>query len=381
MSLKIMSRKIDPLAAEARMISAGLQPLEPYKSAISDWKCKCVTCKNEVISRYNRVQQGSGCPICAYKAGGIKIRLSEEKALKKLSEYNLEALEPYEKSDINWKCRCLLCSEIVFPKLKNLQHGDGGCYSCGMKKAGQKNTLTQGEAILIVSTAGFEPLEPYKNALSKWKLRHKICNSIVYTNLNSIHGKSVDRLGCAVCAGKQVQKGLNDLVTTHPQISLEATGWDPTEVTAGSNKKKTWECENGHKWKAAIADRTGKHKSGCPTCATGGFDPNSKAYFYLLDHPHWMMLQIGISNDIKRRLSEHQKNGWKVIEIRGPMDGQLTQEIESAVLKMLKAKGADLSNKEVAGKFDGYSEAWSKSTFPVKSIRELMQLTEEFEGN
>jgi len=31
--------------------------------------------------------------------------------------------------------------------------------------------------------------------------------------------------------------------------------------------------------------------------------------------------------------------------------------------------------------FDGYSEAWSKSTFEVSSIKELMRLTEEFEGN
>ena len=46
---------------------------------------------------------------------------------------------------------------------------------------------------------------------------------------------------------------------------------------------------------------------------------------------------------------------------------------------MLKAKGADLSNSKIAGKFDGYSEAWSKSTFDVKTIRELMKFTEEFE--
>ena len=46
---------------------------------------------------------------------------------------------------------------------------------------------------------------------------------------------------------------------------------------------------------------------------------------------------------------------------------------------MLKAKGADLSNYKIAGKFDGYSEAWSKSTLKVKSIKELVQLTEEFE--
>lgn len=43
------------------------------------------------------------------------------------------------------------------------------------------------------------------------------------------------------------------------------------------------------------------------------------------------------------------------------------------------ATGADLLNETIAGKFDGYSEAWSKSTFEVKSIKELMQLTEEYE--
>ena len=48
---------------------------------------------------------------------------------------------------------------------------------------------------------------------------------------------------------------------------------------------------------------------------------------------------------------------------------------------MLKASGADLSNANVAGKFDGYSEAWSKETFQVKSIKELMSLTERFEGH
>jgi hypothetical protein len=66
--------------------------------------------------------------------------------------------------------------------------------------------------------------------------------------------------------------------------------------------------------------------------------------------------------------------------MRGPMDGHLTQQWETAILRMLKAKGADLSNAKIAGKFDGYSEAWSKSTFEVKSIKELMRMTEEFES-
>ena len=92
------------------------------------------------------------------------------------------------------------------------------------------------------------------------------------------------------------------------------------------------------------------------------------------------MMQIGITNDPERRLREHNKSGWELLELRGPMDGHLTQQWETAILRMLKAKGADLSNSKIAGKFDGYSEAWSKSTFEAKSIKELMRLTEEFEA-
>jgi hypothetical protein len=92
------------------------------------------------------------------------------------------------------------------------------------------------------------------------------------------------------------------------------------------------------------------------------------------------MYQIGITNFPDQRLAQHKKKGWAPLEIRGPMDGHLTQQWETAILRMLKAKGADLSNDKIAGKFDGYSEAWSKSTFEVKSIKKLMRLTEEFEG-
>jgi hypothetical protein len=437
-----MAKRISSEEAEAKMLSVGLQPLEPYVNAISKWRCKCLICNNQVISTYNRVQQGAACSICAYKAGGEKIRLSEEEAQEKLKKYNLEALEPYLKSDTPWRCRCLLCNQIVFPKLKNLQQGDGGCYSCGMKKAGLKNSMSQEDALNVIHDAGFEALEPYKNALSKWKLRHKACGAIVYPKLNSI--KNNDAGGCAVCSGHQVEVGFNDLRTTNPTLSLEAFGWDPSKVTQGSNQKKEWICQLKHHWLAKVSDRATKESGcpyctgkrvlvgfndlltvypqvgvqaldwdpttvtagsvkklkwrcddghiwnatvlgrtqgyGCPTCASSGFDPNKDSYLYFLSHPNWQMYQIGITNYAGQRIKSHEKLGWEVIEIRGPMDGLVVREWETAILRMLKAKGADLSNSKIAGKFDGYSEAWSKSTFEVKSIKELMRLTEEYEG-
>jgi hypothetical protein len=184
---------------------------------------------------------------------------------------------------------------------------------------------------------------------------------------------------CPYCSGHQVLIGFNDLLTTNSEIAASAEGWDPRTVTAFSNSKRKWKCESGHIWTTTVSTRSGG--SGCPSCARFGFDPNQDGFLYFLSHPNWQMNQVGITNFPDKRLQSHRKLGWEVIELRGPMDGHLTQQLETAILRMLKARGADLSNGKIAGKFDGYSEAWSKSTFEVKSIKELMRLTEEFEKN
>jgi hypothetical protein len=205
----------------------------------------------------------------------------------------------------------------------------------------------------------------------KWicQLSHKWTASI---------NSRVNGSGCPICSGKYVLTGFNDLFTTHPQLAKEAHEWNPMNFSKGSDKKVAWKCEEGHIWVRTISGRVSG--TSCPTCAISGFDPNSEAWLYFLNHSQWEMLQIGITNVPDQRLNSHRKLGWEVLEMRGPMDGHLARQWESAILRMLKAKGADLSNEKIAGKFDGYSEAWSKSTFEIKTISELMQLTDEWEN-
>jgi hypothetical protein len=186
--------------------------------------------------------------------------------------------------------------------------------------------------------------------------------------------------GCPVCAGLKVIVGINDLLTTHPQIASEAIDWDPTKVIAGTPRKYKWLCPDGHQYLASVNKRT-ERGQGCAICQKYGFNPGKDAFIYFLNQPIWEMFQIGITNNIDERLSRHKNLDWEVLELRGPMDGHLARQWETAILRMLKAKGADLSNEKIAGKFDGYSEAWTKATFPVESIKELMRLTDEFEEN
>ena len=51
----------------------------------------------------------------------------------------------------------------------------------------------------VMLAANLEPLEPYSNALAKWKCRCKICGSVVYPKYNTIYsGKG----GCRPCGNK-----------------------------------------------------------------------------------------------------------------------------------------------------------------------------------
>jgi len=367
-----MSKKNDLTVVRDVMLKAGLEPLEPYQNALAKWKCKCLGCGEIVYPKYNQIQQGvGGCNRCGTKRGSNKIKKDSELAIQIMKDADLEPLENYVNSKTKWKCRCLSCGDIVYPKLNGIQSGEGGCYKCGMKTAGVSNTLDSDQAIQRVKAAGFTPLEPYTNALTKWKMRHNVCNSVVYPKLNSISNNSSKTPGCAVCAGKQVEVGLNDLQTTHPAISTEALGWDPTTVTAGSNLKKLWRCGEGHEWKAPVAERTSGH--GCPSCAKSGFDPNKDGWLYFLSHPDWEMLQIGITNVPDERLSTHRRLGWEVLELRGPMDGDLARQWETDILGMLRRKNAVVGSTEIAGKFTGYTESWMKHSFPVRGLKELME--------
>lgn len=79
--------------------------------------------------------------------------------------------------------------------------------------------------------------------------------------------------GCPYCVNKKVLVGFNDLASIEPKIAAE---WHPTlngaltpeKVTAGSNRKVSWLCPEGHVWRTAISNRTNaKKRTGCPVCA------------------------------------------------------------------------------------------------------------------
>lgn len=99
-----------------------------------------------------------------------------------------------------------------------------------------------------------------------------VCSALSHSWKGTI-GNRVKGAGCAVCEGREVLAGFNDLSTTHPFI---ASQWSTKntisllESGSGSSLTAQWECDKGHEWEAQISART-RYSSGCPYCSVRKF--------------------------------------------------------------------------------------------------------------
>lgn len=87
----------------------------------------------------------------------------------------------------------------------------------------------------------------------------------------SVIGNRQKGQGCPFCSGRSALKGYNDLQTVSSDLAKEWNhqkngSLNPSDVTAGSNKKVWWKCSKGHEWQALICHRN--KGSGCPFCAS-----------------------------------------------------------------------------------------------------------------
>jgi predicted GIY-YIG superfamily endonuclease len=271
---------------------------------------------------------------------------------------------------LHWICQAGHKWEAAVERRVRQSHG---CPFCGNKKrfVGFNDLLTT-HPELAKEAYGWDPKTVMAGTNKKL---HWICQA-GHKWEATLKDRSQKKSGCPTCSNRSVLEGFNDLLTTHPELAKEACGWDPKTVVAGTNKKLYWICGEGHKWKASGNSRI-VNKSGCPSCAKTGFNPTEKGYLYFLLQPNWEIYQIGITNDFNERFKSHKKNGFELLELRGPMDGHTAQELETAILRFLKSQKADLSPEHIAGKFDGYSESWTMNSFKVNNLKELIDKARE----
>jgi hypothetical protein len=94
---------VSPAAAETEARAAGFDPLESYPGYKKQWRCRCVTCGNEVVPTLGGIRAGRGCRYCA---GQGPIRA--EDAVTQMRAAGMEPLEPYPGITQPWRCRTSL---------------------------------------------------------------------------------------------------------------------------------------------------------------------------------------------------------------------------------------------------------------------------------
>ncbi len=342
---------------------------------ILEWQCREGHIWN--ASPENRALKESGCPVCKNKLvqiGFNDLATTHPEIAREANGWDPKTVVAGSQKMREWKC---MAGHLWKSKVYSRVNGSG-CHIC------QNRTLQIGFNDLATThpeiareANGWDPKKYFagnNRDLLNWKchLGHEWV-----TSCNARTNREKDSK-CPVCSNRTIGTGFNDLATTHPDLAREASGWDPTEYFSGTAKKLSWKCLEGHIWKASPNSRTNPNlESGCPSCAKSGFDPNQNGYVYFLIQPQWEIYQIGITNVPENRLGRHKRNGFDLLELRGPMDGHTAREIESSLLRYLKSQKADLSPEHVVGKFDGYSESWTIDSFQINSLKELIDKASE----
>jgi very-short-patch-repair endonuclease len=241
---------------------------------------------------YNRTLNNSGCPICAGKAilvgyndlGTTHPIIAAELHPTKNGTLTAEDLTAGMNKKIWWEKEC---SSGIFHEWKATVNSrtlkNFSCTVCSNKTilVGH-NDLGTTHPIIAAE------LHPTKNGTLTEKdltagMRKKVwwekeCfPGLFHEWENTVKSRALINTRCAVCGGRTILVGYNDLGTTHPVIAAEL---HPTkngtltaeDLTAGTDKKIWWgkECSPGlfHEWKAVVNNRT-MNNSGCPHCSSG----------------------------------------------------------------------------------------------------------------
>lgn len=220
--------RTDPAVAATVMRSAGFEPVEDYPGSVAPWRCRCLICRNDVVTTYSAVKNGARCRFCAATAPNPVLVRRAEAAVSEMRAAGLEPLVDYPGAKKPWRCRCLICGIIGTPRLGGIRAGQGGCRQCGQRKAAEaarSRMLDPESAASEMRAAGLEPLELYPGSDKRWLCECGGCGRQVHARLTGVRtGK-----GCRFCASHGI-----DLTGPAMLYLIKHEAWGALKIGIGA---------------------------------------------------------------------------------------------------------------------------------------------------
>ena len=346
----------------------GLKPLEPYPGQNrGKWKCIHLACGEIIYPMFGTIRRGySGCRKCSDKNTGLKSRVSEKEAIKKMINAKLQPLEPYVNSHTKWKCKCLICETICYPLYATIVQRGTACKTCGTARRGIKRRTSEDKAINTMLKANLEPLESYTNTKTKWKCRCQICQRIVYPTLGDIvNGDG----GCGYCSRTRVDvEEAIDLMLNSQLKPLEPY----------KNSKAKWKCQclKCGKIVNPSYEVILQGQGGCRYCAVRGIQMNVPSYLYLITHSGLNAHKVGMGNHKKYadRLTKFKEKGWETYRVWNTKTGADAIDMEAKIFDIIrnKLKIPVYLSKDDMPETDGHTETMDADLISLIELEKII---------
>ena len=315
--------KLPERSAIKVMTNSSMKPLEPYKNMNTKWKSLCLICNNIGYPTLAQIKSGKGgCRPCGYKSGSSKTRKKESIAKEVMIASNVQPLEPYRNSNSKWKCRCLICSKTVYPRLSSIIQGQGGCEYCSGKK------VDIDEAYNVFVSAGVKPLTPYVRSNQRWKSECLKCKRIVYPTYSNIKG---GKGACGYCSQRIVNPKDAEKIMKKAFLS-------PIDPYPGTNKRWKCQCLKCKKTVYPTYSHVKNGHTGCIYCAPAGLDLRKASYLYLITNQNLNAHKVGIGNIRLHndRVKQFNKKGWVTYQTWNVESGKMALVMEKEVFRILR---------------------------------------------
>lgn len=228
----------------------------------------------------NRIANKSGCPYCDKKmviVGVNDLATTHSEIAKMLVDSSL-ATKISSGSNKRAMFRCGICDMEFESAIVNMVKSKNNCPYCSGRYAipGKTDLATVNpelSAQMVDQELSHEIL-PNSGREVEW-----LCPDCGQTWWDFPYHRSIG-IGCPVCANKKVVAGFNDIATTHPDVAIELLdGSLANNIVAGSGKRVSWICKDGHVWETTPYHRC-YEGTGCPICARNNYSSKAENEIY-----------------------------------------------------------------------------------------------------